>query len=266
MGLTPDYAISIDGVVVTEKLRKRLTSLRITDEAGWQNDTVEIELVGENLELPKMGSKLSVSLGYKESGLVEMGVCVINAITMKSPPHTILIKGHGADLGSGMKTKRTRAWRDTTVGGIVGDIGSKHGYKPAISKDLTDVKIPHMDQTEESDLHFLTRLAHAHGATTKPAGEHLLFVPKNSGLSATGKMLETIHLTPSDITTYQYSQSKRNNAKELNLTMPGNPKLLAEKPLRISLQNISSDRHTLSQVIHILNSNGYTSICRVKKS
>ena len=257
IGLTPDCAISIDGVMVTENLRKHLVSLRVTDEAGWQNDTVEIELAG-NLSLPKMGSKLSVSLGYKESGLVNMDVYVINAITMKGPPHTVLIKGHGADLGSDMKAKRTRTWRDTTVGEIVSDIGIRHGYKPAISKDLTDVKIPHMDQTDESDLHFLTRLAHAQGATTKPAANHLLFVSKNQGFSASGKALDTIVLTPEDVTSYQYTHTKRNDEHTLNIITPGNPKLKAEIPILLHGISLQIPRSWIAvQVTHALNYGGF---------
>ena len=260
MGLTPDYAISIDAVEVTEKLRKHLVSLRVIDESGWQNDTVEIELAGEDLALPKIGSKLSVSLGYKESGLVDMGVFVINAITLKGPPHTVLIKGHGADLGNHMKTKRTRMWRDTTVGGIVDDIGSEHGYKPAVSKDLADVKISHMDQTDESDLHFLTRLAHAHGATTKPAGEHLLFVPKNQGLSTSGKAFDTVYLMLNQITSYQYLHTERNSEHTLSITMPGNPKLRAEIPLSIDVLNHTIPKQWLiSRATHTLNNSSFTS-------
>ena len=227
---------------------------------------MEIELAGENLALPKMGSKLAVSLGYKESGLVDMGVYVINAITMKRPPHTVQIKGHGADLGSHMKIKRTRMWRRTTVGEIVGDIGSEHGYKPAVSKDLADVKIPHIDQTDESDLHFFTRIAHAHSATTKPAGEHLLFVPKNSGLSATGKMLETIHLKPSDITTYEYTQNKRNNDDTLSLTMPGRHELKAEMPIVLDQFDPSFPfKWIIGRSTHTLNSGRFSTAITAQK-
>ena len=46
--MTPYYQIKVDDQDITDRIRDRLISLRITDEAGWQNDgltTGETELI-----------------------------------------------------------------------------------------------------------------------------------------------------------------------------------------------------------------------------
>ncbi len=58
------------------------------------------------------------------------------------------------------------SWHDVTVERVVSAIAHRYGLKPQISEMLMDIEIDHADQTEESDMSFLTRMAEMLGAIT----------------------------------------------------------------------------------------------------
>jgi hypothetical protein len=58
-----------------------------------------------------------------------------------------------------------------------------------VSQQLALIAIEHIDQSNESDLHLLTRLARQHGAVSKPVAGFLVFVFKGEAKSATGQQL-----------------------------------------------------------------------------
>lgn len=47
-----------------------------------------------------------------------------------------------------------------------------------MAESLAGIHVTHLDQTEEPDLHLLTRLAREHGAVAKPVAGFLVFVPR----------------------------------------------------------------------------------------
>ena len=67
-----------------------------------------------------------------------------------------------------------------------------------VGRQLPGVRIPHPDQADESDLHFLVRLARDYGAVANQAGDRLLFVLRGDGESATGKRMPSVRVFPED--------------------------------------------------------------------
>ena len=68
-------------------------------------------------------------------------------------------------------------------------IAGAHGLTPAITEALAEIVIAHIDQTHESDMSFLTRLAKRYDAVMNVKDTHLLFVPIGHGTSVSGKPL-----------------------------------------------------------------------------
>ncbi|WP_264373668.1 phage late control D family protein [Wolbachia endosymbiont (group A) of Lasioglossum malachurum] len=101
-------------------------------------------------------------------------------------------------------------WHQTTLSDLVEKIANKHGYQAKVAEEFASIMISHIDQTAESDMHFLTRLAQIYGAIAKPAGGYLLFVSKGKAKSVTGKTLSTITFTPGDITNWKVRFNERN--------------------------------------------------------
>ncbi|EFC3980023.1 phage late control D family protein [Escherichia coli] len=63
---------------------------------------------------------------------------------------------------------------------------------------LAGIKIPHIDQSQESDAKFLTRLAERNGGEVSVKMGKLLFLKAGQGVTASGKKIPQITITRSD--------------------------------------------------------------------
>jgi phage protein D len=208
---TPDFRIIAEGADITAAIRRGLLSLSVTDEAGFTSDKTEIKLDDRDgkIELPRTGAKLEISLGYKETGLVNMGIYVVDEVVVESPPQSMTIHAHAADMRQVLKAPRTKTWGKITIGDLVNAIAAEHSLTPRITQELAAFEIPHLIQTEESDLHLLTRLALAHDAITKPVNGFLLFAPKGEAKAVSGTLISPVTLSAKDITSWQVTFAER---------------------------------------------------------
>lgn len=209
--MKPDFRILADLQDITARIRDRLLSLRITDEAGIQSDTVEILLDDRDgrIEWPAHGVELEVFLGDGRSGLSRMGLYVVDEVEHSGPPASLTIRGKAADMRAAIKAPRTRSWHDLSLGDLVATIATEHGLSPRVAESLAGIHVTHLDQTEESDLHLLTRLAREHGAVAKPVAGFLVFVPRGEAKAATGRDLPTIPITATDVSRHRMTQAER---------------------------------------------------------
>jgi len=201
--MTPIYSIKADGADITRLIQGRLLCLTVTDETGWQSDraTIELDDRGNPFALPAKGAKLDISMGVKKEGtphINHMGQFVVDDISISGPPDKLIIEAKAADMKKRLKEKTTRAWDNVTLSDIVATIAAKHDLTPVVGAELAGVRFPHLDQTEESDMHLLTRLGHAHDAVAKPMAGRLLMVKKGQAKTAAGKSLPTVTLTRED--------------------------------------------------------------------
>jgi hypothetical protein len=209
--MTPDFRIVADSADITAAIRARLLSLSVTDAAGTESDTVEIALDdrGGLIALPRTGALLEVGLGYRETSVAPMGRYTVDEVTLSGPPQTLTIRARAADLRQGLKKPRTRPWEAVSLGDIVAGIAGEHGFEAKVSAALASEIIAHIDQVDESDLNFLTRLARDRGAIAKPAGGLLLFVPPGEAKSASGRELPTVALSARRISAWDVTLAER---------------------------------------------------------
>lgn len=209
--MTPNFNITADASDITNAIRQRLLSLTISDEAGFQSDTLEITLDDRDsqIAMPSTGTTLAVSLGYQETGMTPMGKYVVDEVSFSSPPQTMAIRAHAADMRAQMKAPKTKTWGKITIGDLVKQIASNHGLTARVAKELLSQEIHYLYQTEESDLHLLTRIAMNYGAVTKPVNGHLLLASKGEAKSISGKLIAPMTLTREDITSWQVSFAER---------------------------------------------------------
>ncbi len=209
--MTPVYQILADSQDITAKIADRLLSLTLTDEAGIQSDTVEIRLDDRDngIVLPRTGAELVVSIGYRETGLVRMGLYIVDELVLAGPVRTLTIRGKAANMPQSIKAPKTRPWDEVTLGDLVANIAGEHGLTPRIGAELAGIALPHLDQTEESDLHLLTRLAQQFDAVAKPMGNHLILVKRGQAKSASGKTIPEVTLKAADISSWQATLAER---------------------------------------------------------
>jgi len=108
-----------------------------------------------------------------------------------------------------LKAPRTKTWGEVTLSDVVNEIAAAHGLEPKISSDMASIQLPYLTQTEESDLHLLTRLARNHGAITKPVHGKLLFVPKGQAKSVSGTLIEPVAIAGHQLTSWEASFADR---------------------------------------------------------
>ena len=209
--MTPDFRILADSVDVTDRLRDRLLSLRITDEAGIQSDTVEIYLDDRDgkIDWPRHGAELDVSLGYRETGLTQQGLYIVDEVEHSGSPNTFTIRAKAADMRASLKAQKTRSWDQLTIDDLVNTIAAEHDLTPKVNDVLGRFLMAHIDQSEESDLHLLTRLAKEYDAIAKPVSGFLVFAPQGDSKSVSDQDLPTVAIEPIQIIRHRLTQADR---------------------------------------------------------
>jgi len=187
--MKPAFLVTHDSTDITGKIADRLLLLRTTDEAGVTSDQFELALDNRDgaIAIPETGAVLQVALGYEGQPLYDMGRYTIDEIESSGMPRTLSLRGKAADMKASLKNQKKRDWEKTTLGKIVETIAGEHGMQAKVAEKYRDITVDHLDQTYESDMNILTRLAEQYGAVMKPAGGFLLFVERGVGVNADGQ-------------------------------------------------------------------------------
>jgi phage protein D len=195
--MTPAFKFVMGGKDLTARLNKRLLNLTVTDEAGIKSDTFELTLddTPPHIDLPTRGQKVVISLGYLETGLVTMGTYEIDEVEVSGSPDQIRISGKATSMSGGIKTRRTKGHSGKTFKQIVTEIAARHDLTPVVDDELADLSPAHVAQTNESDMHFLTRLAEDNGGVFKVADGKAVFAKRDRVKSVSGKTVHPVTVT-----------------------------------------------------------------------
>ena len=207
----PAYQVLVDGKDISATIRPRLMSMTITDNRGFTADTIEITLDDSDgqLDMPRRGATLHALIGWQGSALVDKGTYKIDEVEHNGAPDVLTIRGKSADLRGSLNKLRQTSYHQQTVGSIVDTIAQRHGLTPACAERFKGMLIDHIDQQNESDPAFLTRLAGQCGALTTIKSGRLLFIGQGKGLTASGKPLPSVTITRQDGDQHQFSVADR---------------------------------------------------------
>lgn len=193
--------VTSDGEDISMLLEDRLLSLEISDEAGIVSDSFRMVLDDRDsvIAMPASDVTLQIWLGYEENLLYDMGSYTVDEVELSDAPQTVTISGKSSNMVATLKSWKKRSWDKKlnpsgTLGGIIRTVALEHKLEAAIAKEFEDIKIDHLDQTYESDMNMLTRLADQYGAVCKPAGGKLLFVKRGACMDADGNRLPVVVL------------------------------------------------------------------------
>ena len=194
----PAFSVRQGGKVLTE-LSDRVISISLTDNRGFDADqlTLELDDTDGSVALPPRGAELSFWLGWMGEALVYKGMYTVDEVAHDGPPDRITVTARSADFREEFNVKREVSWHDVTVERVVSAIAKRYDLTPQISDLLMDVEIDHADQTQESDMSFLTRMAEMLGAIATVKNGSLLFIVPGGGFTASGKAIPSIAITRS---------------------------------------------------------------------
>ncbi|MWN89853.1 phage late control D family protein [Gilliamella sp. Pra-s65] len=193
----PTYTITIDNKDITSNFDKRLISMQITDNRGLDADTISIELDDSDgkLELPKRGVQISVSLGWVNDNVILQNIFTIDECEHSGTPDVLSIRGKSANLRDSLNEKREKSYSDTTLGSITKEIAKRHNLLYKIDKSIEHEHIAHIDQTNESDASFLTRLYNDFNAAVTLKNGMLIIFKKGLAKTVNGKYIPTTTIT-----------------------------------------------------------------------
>ena len=220
MGLSarPAFRLLANDKDITAAVQDRFSSLRVTDEAGLQSDLFEIVLADHLLPaiaLPPSGAELTLWLGYGDR-LARMGLYICDEFELSGWPAQLTIRGRAAPYDgtkqgkTSLQTQKSRSWaKGTRLADMVATIAKEHNLAATTAPALRGIVLTHWDQTEESDISFLVRVAARYDAIVKPANGKLVVAKRGESKTASGLALPVVTIRPGDVGSYNMTMAKR---------------------------------------------------------
>ncbi|MDY4385085.1 phage late control D family protein [Pectobacterium aroidearum] len=207
----PAYLLRLNEQDITTTISPRLLSLSLTDNRGFEADQLDIELDDSDglLQLPRRGAVLSVFLGWEGEALIGKGDFTVDEIEHRGTPDTLTIRARSADFRGSLNSRRELSYHDTTLGAIVEQVAKRNNLAPMLADGFAGIKIPHIDQTQETDAVFITRLAERNGAIVAIKAGRLLFIRPGTGKTASGKPIPQQMIERSDGDQHSFSLADR---------------------------------------------------------
>lgn len=207
----PAWRVVLDGQDLTDRLAPRLLDLSLTESRGDEADELNLRLHDHDgrVALPRRGVTLQVAIGWRESGLFDKGTFVVDDVEHSGAPDIVSIRARSADLTGAVRSRRERSWHDATLGDILGTIAAEHSLRPSIAANLASVRIPHLDQANESDINLLTRLGKRFDAVATVKAGALIFAPIGAGTTASGQPLPGVQITRASGDQHRYTVADR---------------------------------------------------------
>ena len=104
---------------------------------------------------------------------------MVNEPEHSGAPDIITIRARAADLCGEICKRTEKSWHDTSLGSILATLPKRNKLPRKVDAKLGATRVRHIDQTNESGMHFITRLARKYDAVATAKKKHLLFMPIN---------------------------------------------------------------------------------------
>jgi len=239
---TPDFMIRVNSENVTANISPRLISLTMTDNRGFEADQLDIELDDSDgqLAMPVRGAVISLFLGWKGQPLTGKGDFTVDEVEHHGAPDTMTIRARSADFRGTLNSRREVSYHDTTLGAVIRQVAERNKLQPMIAEAFASVPVTHIDQTQETDAAFLTRIATLNGAVAAIKAGRLLFIRPGGGVTAAGKPIPQMTITRQDGDRHSFSIADRGaytgvTASWLHTKEP--------KPKKVKVQRKPKERH-----------------------
>jgi len=209
--LTPDFMLTVNSKDVTANIRDRLISLTLTDNRGFEADQLDVELddADGQLAMPVRGAVVKLFLGWKGQALIGKGSFTVDEVEHHGAPDTMTIRARSADFRGSLNSRREVSYHETTLGDIVTQIAGRNKLKPMLADGFAGIAVAHIDQTQETDAKFLTRLATLYGAVAAVKAGRLLFIRPGNGVTISGKSIPQMTITRKDGDRHTFSIADR---------------------------------------------------------
>lgn len=218
--IAPAFRITANDKDVTSAIASRFKWLRITDETGTQSDLLEIALADNDptqpVKVPPTGAELRVWLGYDGKPTVDKGLFVCDEIELQGPPDEMVIRARAAVYDqttrgkTDLQTQKVRDWPNgTKLGAMVQKIAKEHSMQAIVAASLAPIVLPHLAQTEESDISFLVRVLRNYDAVVKPQGGKLIVAKRGESKDASGNAMPAVFVDRLQTSHHNMTKARR---------------------------------------------------------
>ncbi|WP_413154868.1 phage late control D family protein [Bartonella sp. cb54] len=221
--MKPFCTVMANGEDITNSLMDYVLSIEITNEAEDKSNRITIELddrarANDNgfLDIPLIGTVISISLGYEGGAVRDMSTYLIDEISVSSPPQTLSVTGRAAAMNTSYRTPKSQSYHQKTLGSIVQEIATRNGYTAKVDPTLAKIVVRHIDQTAESDMAFAARLAAEYDAVAKPVDGKLVLAKRGAGKAITGEPLPIVSINERMCSSWDFKYSARDEAGAAN--------------------------------------------------
>lgn len=249
--LTPLALLTLNGQAFGVETNARIISIEMTDKRGFEADELTVELNDYDgaIAIPSVGDTITLDMGYREIGMVSKGLFKFAEFTHQGAPDTLSITARAADLADTLAEQHEKSWHKQTLYQIVETIAKAHGYtgdKCKIAEQYQKTEIAHIDQTDESDASFLSRLAEQYGAIATVKHGIFLFIPIGTAQTASGKDIEPVVITrqSGDSHSFSYDAANAYNAVRAYYT---DKKTGKKMEVLISKDNLQAENKTINE-------------------
>lgn len=209
----PTYQLIVNGKDITPRVNGRLIRLGLRESRGEEADQLDVEISDHDgkMAIPPKGATIAVRLGYVGMALFDKGEFTVDETGHRGAPDVITIRARSANLGKSLRSRTSRSWHNTTLGQVVQDVAAANGLQAKVSQGLAGKAVQHVDQTNESPVHFLTRIGRQYDAVATVKKGVLLFLPISSATTATGKAMPPVLLTRRAGDQHNYNSAERDS-------------------------------------------------------
>lgn len=217
---TPKFKIEVitkdeDDIDISETVSNRLINLTLTDNRGFEADMLDLTLSDHDgkLALPQRNAILVIAIGWKGAQLINKGRYLVDEVQYSGTPDVMTIRARAADLKGSLSEQKERSFHNIKLGELIKQIATENEIGFECDERLVDVPIDHRDQTNESDINFLTRLAEELDCLATVKNGNLLFMRIGQGRTLSGKMIPPVHIKKIHGDSYQFSVTETDNYK-----------------------------------------------------
>lgn len=204
-------ALPVNGTDITPTVNARLIDLTLTECRGEEADQLDLRLSDHDgkLEIPPKGATVELAIGWVGQQLIEKGSYLVDEVEHTGAPDVLSIRARSATLDDALRNRRDQSWHNVTLGAILTTIAKRNSVTTRIDAKLGAKAIKHIDQTNESDANFVTRLAKLYDAVATAKNGTLIFLPINGTTDSKGRSLPTITLTRAAGDQHRYAATNR---------------------------------------------------------
>lgn len=192
MIITNIYRVIVGGNDVTSRFAPFLESMQITKSAGEATDQISLSLHDKDGVLFMPQSRSPIQAYIDNEPAFDGFVSEVSSSIDKSGGRKMTITGSSADQGSKIKEAGLRHKDNATLSAVAQEWGSKAGVTVSVSGKLASLQRPYWLMQNESFMSWGQRIANENGATFKVVGSRAFFVPRNEGISVSGKPLTAV--------------------------------------------------------------------------